>query len=399
MMENEKLISLVCSVQNGENDAMTELYDAFYNDIYYYILKTVNNSELASDLTQDAFIEIFQTIGSLKEPVAFVNWSKKIAYHRCTAYFRKKRDLLLDENEEEQSVLDTIVEEREEFIPDEALDKEELKKTIHEMIDSLPEEQRTAIMMRYFDEISVKEIADIQGVTEGTVKSRLNYGRKAIKSSVEEYEKKNGVKLRCAGVVPLLLWLARKKRVEKSMSLIGSTGRVPTSIEKTTGTSVKASGKIMSLFTKKMIVSIVAVIVVGALTTALVAKNKEKNKQNVRPYIEMSEHIDVSGNLNKGENTEAIRVYETTFGDTLIISAAPITEYNGRKADGESLPFPQSEARYPSDEQITKAIIIDELKPVSTQLWFAYLTKLESIEGLEKLDVSNVTDMSSMFFA
>ena len=46
-------------------------------------------------------------------------------------------------------------------------------------------------MMYYFDEMSVKQIAEIQGVSEGTVKSRLNYARKAIKKSVESYEKKN----------------------------------------------------------------------------------------------------------------------------------------------------------------------------------------------------------------
>ena len=60
---------------------------------------------------------------------------------------------------------------------------------------------------RYFDEISVKEIAEIQGVAEGTVKSRLNYGRKSIKKSVEAYEKQHGIKLHCKGVIPLLLWL------------------------------------------------------------------------------------------------------------------------------------------------------------------------------------------------
>lgn len=277
-MEKEKMVSMVLAVQNGENDAMTELYDAFYNDIYYYILKTVNDSELALDLTQDAFIEIFQTIGSLREPVAFVNWSKKIAYHRCTAYFRKKRDLLLDEDEEGQSVFDTIVEEREEFIPDEALDKDELKKTIHEMIDSLPEEQKTAIMMRYFDEMSVKEIADIQGVTEGTVKSRLNYGRKAIKQSVEDYEKKNGVKLRCSGVVPLLLWLFREYRVANGASFAGNMASVAAQTETVVKTSLQTGRKVMSVFTKKLIAGITtAAVVTGGVVTGIMLQPKESS--------------------------------------------------------------------------------------------------------------------------
>ena len=160
---------------------------------------------MAKDLTQDTFIEIFDTIDALREPAAFVTWSRQIAYHRCTAYNRKRRELLFDRVG--TVMLDTVAEERREFIPDEALDIEELKETIREMIEALPEEQRSAILMRYFEEIPVKDIAEIQGVAEGTVKSRLTYGKKRIKKSVEAYEKQHGIKLHCKGVIPLLLWL------------------------------------------------------------------------------------------------------------------------------------------------------------------------------------------------
>ena len=220
MVERDVLVTLVKGLQNGNSDAATELYETFQSDIYYFILKTVNNDqELAEDLTQDTFIEILETIDKLQEPAAFVTWSKQIAYHKCTAYFRKRKELLVDENEDGYSVFDTIEEAREEFIPDAALDHEDLKQTIMKMINDLPEEQKTAILLRYFNEISVKEIADVQGVTEGTVKSRLNYGRKAIKQAVEDFEKKNGVRLHCVGVLPLLLWFFKIYRIEKGLPL------------------------------------------------------------------------------------------------------------------------------------------------------------------------------------
>ena len=218
-MEKAELTRLVRALQNGEAEAAGQLYDAFQPDIYYFIKKTVQDPTLAEDLTQDTFMEILQTIDKLQEPAAFVTWSRQIAYHRCTAHFRKRSELLADESEDGYSVFDTIEEDRTEFLPDEALDKADLQKTIHEMIDALSEEQRSAIMMRYFDELSVKEIAAIQGVSEGTVKSRLNYGRKAIAESVETYEKKNGIKLHCVGIVPLLLWLFREYRIANGISL------------------------------------------------------------------------------------------------------------------------------------------------------------------------------------
>ena len=242
-MEKEKLVALVKGVQKGDDDALTQMYESFHDDLYYYIFKTVNDPELAADLTQDTFIEILQSIGSLQEPAAFVTWSRQIAYRRCTAYFKKRHDLLVDEDEDGYSVFDTIAEDRAEFIPDEALDKEDLKQTIHSILNDLPEEQRAAIMMRYFDELSVADIAKIQGVSEGTVKSRLNYGRKAIKESVETYEKKNNIKLHCVGIVPLLLWLLREYRLENGLSLTtgGAAANVASASAATAATVASAT--------------------------------------------------------------------------------------------------------------------------------------------------------------
>ena len=224
MVEREQLVSMVRGLQNGDEGAASRLYETFQSDIYYFILKTVNNDkELAEDLTQDTFVEILETISKLQEPAAFVTWSKQIAYHKCTGYFKKRKELLADEDEDGYSVFDTMEEENEEFIPGAALDHEDLRKTIIAMINELPEEQKAAIILRYFNEISVQEIARIQEVSEGTVKSRLNYARKAIKKSVEDYEKKNDIKLHCVGVVPLLLWLFRSYRIHNGLPMSFST--------------------------------------------------------------------------------------------------------------------------------------------------------------------------------
>ena len=296
-MEREKLELIVSAAQRGEADAKAQLYQEYSEELYYYILKIVKNPEMAADLTQDAFIEILQTIHKLQEPKAFTTWSRQIAYHKCTAHFRKRRELLADENEDGFSVLDTVVEEREEFIPDEALDKDELKKTIQEMIDSLPEEQRAAVMMRYFDEISVKEIADIQGVSEGTVKSRLNYARKSIKQSVEDYEQKNGIKLHCKGIIPLLLWLFGEYRMANGMAFSPNAGyaaikaivETKVNVEKPEESIVKSGGeeaakKVVKEAAKAGTKSITTKVVAGILAAAVaiggVAAVTSNNKEN-----------------------------------------------------------------------------------------------------------------------
>lgn len=283
MMEKEKLVSLVRAVQQQKDGAAGELYDVFYDDIYYHILSTVNKDpELAADLTQDTFIEILETIHKLQEPAAFVTWSKQIAYHKCTAYFRKRREILLDETEDGYSVMDTIEEDRAEFIPGDGLDQEAFKQAIHEMIRELPMEQRAALTLRYFNEHSVKEIAQIQGVSEGTVKSRLNYARKALKQAVEAYEKKHDIRLHSVGVLPILLWFFRAYRrasgtaitvgsavaVFDAAAATGTAGVTAAAVTTTAKEGVKAG---VSAFFKATATKVVAGVAAASVAVAGVA--------------------------------------------------------------------------------------------------------------------------------
>ena len=296
MMERDKLISLVTKAQQGDQDALNDLFNAFYNDVYYFALKTVKDDQIACDITQETFVEIINTLGNLQEPAAFVKWMKQITYHQCTRYFKKKKDVIVDEDEDGNTIFDTLQEDKAEFIPEEALDKDDFKKTIMSMIDDLSEEQRAALMMFYYDELSIKQIAEIQGTNENTVKSRLNYAKKGIKKSVEDYEKKNGVKLHCVGVLPLLLWLFKDyfaQSVPASATVVaegvaGATGTAvaitatTTTTVATTATTTAAVGigaKIASLpIATKIIAGIVAAtIAIGGVTTAVVLSNGDNN--------------------------------------------------------------------------------------------------------------------------
>lgn len=299
MAEREQLISIVRGVQNGDEKAADTLYRMFYKDIYYQILKTVDNDgELAADLTQETFLEILRTIHQLKEPAAFVTWSRQIAYHQCTAYFRKRRELLADENEDGYSEFDKLEEERTEFIPDAAVDQEDFRKTIQGIIDALPPEQKSAIMLRYFSELSVKEIAEIQGVTEGTVKSRLNYGRKAIKQSVEDYEKKHDVRLHCVGVIPLLLWLARGYRAANGAAVAAEAASAASAAAEgaasAAGKGIRQGAKTAGKAAARKVIAAVAAaaVTVGGVTVGLLSRPEEKPSRYVG-YGSVF-HVDVS---------------------------------------------------------------------------------------------------------
>ncbi len=301
-MEKEQLVSLVSKAQNGDNDALNTLFNEYYNDLYYFALKTVKDEETALDVTQEAFVEIINTLSNLKEPAAFVTWAKQITYHQCTRYFKKKKDVIVDEDEDGNTVFDTLQEDNAEFIPDEALDQSDFKKTVMAILDELSEEQRSATMMYYFDEMSVRQIAEIQGVSEGTVKSRLNYARKAIKNSVEEYEKKNGIKLHAVPFFPLFKWifssafeggmpLASAELVAEGVGAatgtaitVSATTATATAVATTTtATAVGIGAKIaaLPLVTKIVAGVVAAAIVIGGGTTAVILSDKnDDNSKN-----------------------------------------------------------------------------------------------------------------------
>ncbi len=206
-MDVQKTIQLVKKAQSGDKKALAALFEAHYSDIYFFALKTLKDEDLACDITQDTSIEIIKHINDLKEPAAFSGWAKKIAYSRCTRHFSKKTEVLVEEDEDGNSVFTNVAEENEEFLPEKMMEKEEFRKSIRGIVEELSEDLRATTMLFYFDEHSVREVAEIQGISEGTVKSRLSYARKAMKKGVEDYEKKHNTKLHAIPLFPLFGWL------------------------------------------------------------------------------------------------------------------------------------------------------------------------------------------------
>ena len=301
-MEREQLTATVRAAQQGDEKALNLLFNTYYNDVYYFALKTLKDEDLACDTTQETFVEIINTLQDLKEPAAFVTWMRQVTYHQCTRYFKKKKEVLAEEDEDGNSVFDTLEEEREEFIPGEGVDKEDFRATILALLDTLSEEQRAAVLMHYYHEMSVKDIAEAQQVSEGTVKSRLNYARKSLKKSVEDYEKKHDVKLHCAGVLPLLLWLfasagkevmpvAAAKMVAGGVATATgvpvalSTGGGVATVTATTAAGTGLIAKIGALpVVTKVVAGIVAVaLVVGGVGVAIGLGSKKGDSHTQKP--------------------------------------------------------------------------------------------------------------------
>lgn len=208
-MDKIQIAELVQKAQTGDSEAMNQLLQTAYKNVLFQCRRIMKHSEDAEDMAQEVLIKIYETLGTLREPERFISWANTIATRRCiNERMRNPKDLQFVEDEEGNSILDNLEELDQQSMPEAALDSEETRRMIRELIDKLPETQRVAVMSYYNAEMSVKEIAELLGVSENTVKSRLSYGRKAIEKGVKEYEKQ-GIKLYGLSPLPFLLYFLR----------------------------------------------------------------------------------------------------------------------------------------------------------------------------------------------
>ncbi len=207
-MDVKKLAELAAKAQSGDKAAKNALVEACYDDIYYYVFKIVKDEHIAADATQESFLEIVGTLKNLRDPAAFTLWSRRIAYHKSMAHYRGPKEVLMPESDDDgEPLLERVPDESDDVLPEKVVEDAEFRKTLTDIINTLPSEQASALLMYYYENLSIKEIAEIQNTSVGTVKSRLNYAKKAVKVKIEDYEKKTGTKLHSIAVLPLLMRL------------------------------------------------------------------------------------------------------------------------------------------------------------------------------------------------
>lgn len=166
------------------NDALTELHSRYAKRILGFFIRMFNgNQAKAQDFTQDLFLKVLEKHHQFNPERKFYTWMYVIASNMCKTEFRKIPDLQIPENETTIS----IGSKWNENIADKSLFQSELKKSI----EQLEEYHQISFVLRYMQELSIKEIAKITEVSEGTVKSRLFYATKKITSKLELFNPTN----------------------------------------------------------------------------------------------------------------------------------------------------------------------------------------------------------------
>ncbi len=196
----------------GEEYGYTCLYEMTYKSKLYLAIQYMKNESAAQDVLQDAYMKAFSRLHTLNEPEKFSSWLGQIVANTAKNELARKNPTLfsdLEYDEEVESFEFQIEDEAEERQPELAYTREETRQLVQQLIGTLSDEQRLAVLLFHIEGVPIKDIAEIMGCSENTVKSRLNYGRKNIKAKAEELQKK-GYKLYGLAPIPFLLWLLRE---------------------------------------------------------------------------------------------------------------------------------------------------------------------------------------------
>lgn len=196
-MKDEQLTIWAAKAIQGDPNAFEQLYTLKWKDVMYTALKIVGNEHDASDAVQETFISVYKNIVNLRDPNSFNTWLYQILMNQCRNFLKQRNAHKFEELDEQSPDVNT------DRHPAESLDQSEYRHEVLKIVNTLPMEQRTVVVMFYYNQLSTKEISQITGMTDTAVRMRLHRARKSIEKHVEN-RKKKGVTLYSMAPLPLL---------------------------------------------------------------------------------------------------------------------------------------------------------------------------------------------------
>ncbi len=171
-------------VKKGDQDAFADIVEYHKDKLFHLCYRMLGNREEAQDAAQEAFIRAYVNIHSYDTSKKFSTWLYRIATNLCIDRIRKKKpDYYLDAEVAGTDGLNMYSQiAADQVLPEEELEQVELQEFIQSEILKLPEKYRTVIVLKYIDELSLKEISDILDLPLGTVKTRIHRGREALRN-------------------------------------------------------------------------------------------------------------------------------------------------------------------------------------------------------------------------
>jgi RNA polymerase sigma-70 factor (ECF subfamily) len=187
---------LIDKIKKGDVESFNILVEKYQKQVFNIAYRFVGNYEDANDIAQETFLKVYRSIKSFRKEASFKTWLYHITTNVCKDELRKKKKTKLvsldapvsgNDGQEFERQFESSV-----LSPEEKYAIKEEQKFVQKIINSLPEDYRIVLVFRELQELSYQEISDILNCSIGTVKSRLNRGRKQLKEKmISHLEQKN----------------------------------------------------------------------------------------------------------------------------------------------------------------------------------------------------------------
>jgi RNA polymerase sigma-70 factor (ECF subfamily) len=183
---------LITAARNGDSIALNQLVKQWYKRIYNFAFKYFSDHDQAMDVTQKTFISMSKNLKSLNEDARFKSWLYRIAANYCHEEARRQKSrwifpFMKIDSSRDKSFIDSRQSTQREADPERALGNSELKVLLKKALAELPEEQRMVVIMKEYEGLKIREIAEAMDISENTVKSRLYYALGSLKKLLEQW--------------------------------------------------------------------------------------------------------------------------------------------------------------------------------------------------------------------
>ena len=186
---------LMIKMKNGDDQAFDEVYRSYSGKLYRMALFITGNRSDSEDVLQETFVKCYLHRGELKDPERFESWIYQILVRTAWKMEKKKKNTgevsfeeMLETDEGRSSSLGQRLSADDSMGPLESVLQKEVSREICDAVNRLHIRYRTVILLYYYNGLGIREISQVTGVFQGTVKSRLNKARKLLRESLDHHE-------------------------------------------------------------------------------------------------------------------------------------------------------------------------------------------------------------------
>lgn len=292
---DKELLRAVKAFKSGDKKAFEIVYKLTYKKVYFFSLSITKDSELTKDIVQEIYVNVFKYIESLKDEKFFIAWLNQITYNTTKKELGKLSKNPLNITDEELHT--KLIDKNNPILK--CIEDEDTKELIQTILN-LKEKYRTVLILKYFNNYKVKDIAKLLDCPEGTVKSRLNTAKEALKDKLSKKYNK------------VIIFLGFGLMVSSALTETAQASVIGVGLGSGQGSSLIS--KLKDLLTSKIAVLGISMSIISVSVAIVSDINKEYIEKKATVEYDSTftnKSIEVSIKINNLEKNDTVRVLST----------------------------------------------------------------------------------------